>query len=292
MSDTQRADKEQGAMEKMLLNVMRTPHIPLSLRKKIGKVVKFGKDVPFEVQVFEYKYKGKLGIHMDDKIYRYGLHEPATIRLIRHILEKQKSAGRKAVYMDIGTNAGLHLLSAAGVADEAYGFEPWEQVRDRAFVNLAANDLDHVKIFEFGLSDQDAELPFCPPDGNNLGVGMITERGDKDAVHVKVCEGDKIVSQNNIKPSLIKIDVEGHEDSVLRGLKDTIQTYKPDIIFEYSDMSRKTLGTEEARQALFGDDYKFYGILRSREFPKLRPFEPSKKYENVLAVPVSQLPPS
>ena len=46
MPDTQRADKEQGAMEKMLLNVMRTPHIPLSLRKKIGKVVKFGKDVP------------------------------------------------------------------------------------------------------------------------------------------------------------------------------------------------------------------------------------------------------
>lgn len=293
MDQQSKIDKSgfQDQIKTAVVNVLRSPKLPLSLRKKVGKVLTFEKGQPFEVQVFEHRYKGRHGIHMDDKVYRYGLHEPATIRLIRHILQRQKKEGKRAVYMDIGTNTGLHLISAAGVADEVYGFEPWEEVRDKAFVNLAANDLDHVKLFDFGLSNKDASVPFAPPDGNNLGVGYITDASDEDAVHVKVHHGDKVVQKFHIRPSLMKIDVEGHEKAVLEGLRETIDAYKPEIIFEYSDVSRQTLGTEDARHKLFGVDYRFYGILRSREYPKLEPFKPHKKYENVLAVPVS-LPPS
>lgn len=53
----------------------------------------------------------------------------------------------------------------------------------------------------------------------------------------------------------------------LTGLNDTICTF----------------GNTETLKALFGDDYKFYGIKRSREKPALEPFNPTTKCENVLA---------
>ena len=280
----------------LLLGFLRTPHVPLTLRKKIGKMLKFEAGDPFEINVFGKRYQGIHGIHMDDKIYRYGMHEPATVRLIRHILQKQKQKGRRPVYMDVGTNTGFHLLAASGVAEEAYGFEPWDKVRERAFVNLAANDMDHVKIFDFGLSNSDGQAAFIPPKFNNLGVGAIAETAEtkpesndeKHMVEVPVKTGDRIVSTYNIEPSLIKIDVEGHERSVLEGLHETINTYHPDVIFEYNGRSRADFEKDSVRLMLFGADYRYFGILRSREYPKLEPFDPSKKYENILAVSVNR----
>lgn len=235
------------------------------------------------MNLFGQNYEGTTGIHMDDKIYLYGLHEAATVRLMRDILVRQKQQGTSPVYMDIGTNAGMHLIAVADLADKAYGFEPWHTVREKALHNVTINKLDHVTVFDFGLSDEDADLPFRPPENNNLGVGMFVDTTNDETIILKVCKGDDIVSKNNIKPTLMKMDVEGHEKKALTGLHDTIREFKPDIVFEYSDGSREDLGDPQTLKELFGDNYKFYGIKRSREKPALEPFNPSKKYENVLA---------
>lgn len=268
----------------MLLSLTRNPSVPLRLRKKIGKFLKLRAGQRFEMPIFECMYHGTSGIHMDDKIWVYGMHESATVRLLRDILKRQRARGTKPVYLDIGTNKGMHLIAVAPLADQALGFEPWSEVRQMAEKNITQNMMDHVWVMPFGLSDENAELSFIPPSNNNLGVGYFSEN-EPSTIILPVHIGDDVVNEHNITPTLLKIDVEGFEHKVLRGLKNTITAHKPVIVFEYSDGSRDTLGPLEKRMELFGPDYVFFGIARSREYPKLVPFKHDGKYENVLALP-------
>lgn len=262
--------------------------LPLRLRKKLGKRLKIENDFPFTQPVFEYLYHGTTGAHLDNKVYLYGLHEAATIRLLRRILRTQAKQGIKPVYWDVGTNSGLHLLATCGLCEQAYGFEPYDKIRLQAEHNLQANAITNTYIFEFGLSDQNTELNFKPPENNNLGVGHFTEE-KTSPLTLPVKRGDDLAGDTALPPSLIKLDIEGHEKQALQGLRDTIEKHQPAIIFEYSAASRADFADEQNRKELFPGSYSFHGILRSREQPKLKPFNPRKKYENILAWPQESL---
>ncbi len=244
--------------------------------------------------MFGQTYDGMTGSHMDNKIYLYGLHEPATIRLMRAILKHQKAAGSTPVFMDAGTNTGMFLTALSDLTDKSYGFEPWDTVRTRAMNNLKINKMNHVTVFDFGLSDEDATLPFIPPENNNLGVGIFATDNaaianisakNPETLELPVRRGDIVVKDHNIHPTLIKLDIEGYEKKALRGLKDTLKTYRPAVIFEYSATSRQDFDSIATLKELFDTKYSFYGILPSREYPRLQPFTPGHRYENLLAWP-------
>lgn len=270
-----------------MLSVLRNKAIPLRVRKKIGKIYPIPNERDFQIPMFAHEYIGRTGTHLDDKVYLYGLHEPSTIHLMRQILIDQKQKGKKTNYMDIGTNVGMHLIALADLIDRGYGFEPWKPVRDIAVEKLKSNNIEHIKIFDYGLSNKNGSCPFMPPANNNIGVGSFCtdENAAQTDLVLEIRNGDNIVEDYKIEPTLIKIDVEGHEKLALQGLKNTIKKHKPVIIFEYAEKSREDLSQLDLLQDLFGPAYKFYGIRRSREFPKLTKFNPDKKYENILAYP-------
>lgn len=270
----------------LLLDITRNPAFPLTLRKKLGKFINVPEAEDFALDVFGQSYHGTTNTHLDRKVYRYGMHEPSTIRLIRKLLKHCKKNGRPAVYVDIGANTGLHMLAVADAADAVHGFEPWEKVRLHAERNIAANNLLHLYLHSFGLSEKDAELPFCLPRGDNLGTGMFLKEGAKADVAFEVREGDRFFAEKEICPSVIKIDVEGHEKKVLKGLALTIKKHRPFVVFEFGEHSKKDFRTDRNLSSVFDKGYFYYGIRRSRENPVLAPFNPKKKWENILASPV------
>jgi len=237
--------------------------------------------------MFGQSYEGQTGNYIDDRIYVYGIYEPATVQLLRLILQSKKETEQYSTYVDIGTNVGMHLIALADIIDIGYGFEPWEPVREKAKHNLAINEIKHINIFDFGLSDNSTELPYQIPPNNNYGMGsFIVNESNEEAssVTLPIKIGDRIFEENNIQPSAIKIDVEGHEKKVLIGLKNTIANFRPVIIFEFNEPTRQEFYTKEKMQNVFGKEYNFFGIIRGRENPKLTPFNLQKKYENILAI--------
>lgn len=281
---------------------LRNPAIPLRVRKKLGKQLRPQAGISFSTALFDLRYSGCTGNHIDDKVYLYGGHESATLRLMRHILSTQRQRGARTVLVDVGTNSGVHLLSAAPFCDAVYGFEPWARVRARAVQNINDNALQNVTMFDYGLSDAEEELPFLEPVGNNLGVGafvkgdaaaqdliqQLAEQNVSQAIRLRVRLGDRVMDENDITPTLIKIDTEGFEKHVLGGLRATLGRARPAVIFEYSTVSRRDFDPPGALEATFGPGYQFFGILPSRECPALRPFRAGARYENVLAWPGEQ----
>jgi FkbM family methyltransferase len=275
-------------IERVLLNLTRNASLPLTIRKKLLRHRKLREGIEFQIDLFETTYYGTTGNLIDDKVFLYRFHEAATIRLMRKIMNHHKKMKTPAVLIDVGTNTGLHLLSCAALADACYGFEPWEPVRNKAVENVLRNNLSRVRIFDFGLSDMDAELPFFPPSNNNFGAGTFVADDAKVSsprLRLRVRRGDEVMEAEGIAPSLIKIDTEGFDHRVLKGLSQTIERHRPAIIIEMSTETRREFPDERALGEAFPKGYAFFGILRSREFPRLVPYSPRKKFENLLAWP-------
>ncbi len=254
------------------------------MKKFVGKPAP---KIQFSAPLFEHQYFGQTGNHQDDKIFLYGMHEPATIRFMRAVLRYQKSKNMIPVYADIGTNMGQHLIGVCGLAKQTYGFEPWQVVRDIATMQIQKNNIQNAHIFPFGLSDVHAHLPYSKPENDNLGTGMLIQ-GGADVLEVR--EGDSVFKDLPHLPSLMKIDTEGFEDKVMRGLYDTISQTRPVIVFEYSTETREILCDETAFQNLLGLGYRLYGIKPSREYPSLAPFCVRKRFENAIAWPYDDDP--
>ena len=78
----------------------RTSFIPLTLRKKVGRLSGApNAGQTFEADVLGLRYYGVTGTQMDDKIYLYGAHEAATLRLIRRILQTAQDGGGDTVML-------------------------------------------------------------------------------------------------------------------------------------------------------------------------------------------------
>lgn len=144
-----------------------------------------------------------------------------------------------AVFCDIGANIGNHSLFALkflGVA-KVIPFEPNPDAIALLLSNLTLNgeagrcDLRHLGQ---GLSDRAAEGLAMAVDQprDNLGGGRMVEEGGA----LRVVRGDDVLGDTAV--GFIKIDVEGMELAVLRGLEATIARNRPVMFIEVDEVNR------------------------------------------------------
>jgi FkbM family methyltransferase len=150
-------------------------------------------------------------------------------------LRKHLSGG---TLVDVGANVGSVTLLLADRIENAILFEPNPIAAARARENLARNQLD-FKVYEFALSDTNGEIPFESDAGVDVG-GHVAVRASRDPNTTRVVPCitfDEFVRQHGdpiLPVSLLKIDVEGHENSVLRGMREFLAERRPPLVmFEY-----------------------------------------------------------
>lgn len=129
-------------------------------------------------------------------------------------------------FYDIGANVGTYTCFSASKLgpDRTIAFEPEPENATRLQENLELNNLD-AKIVEVALSDTDGTTSLALK-GNEAGEGehTIATDGEVETVEVETARGDSIIEQHDLPaPTVVKIDVEGAELSVLRGLQETIR---------------------------------------------------------------------
>jgi len=162
-----------------------------------------------------------------------GTYEDEINKLIRVSLKPGFAA------LDIGANIGLQSLrmsQCVGERGKVYAFEPLIYLQEKFRKNMILNCVSNVALFPYALSDMEGSADFETGQNSwNQGAFSLSNQGNgPEKQHVVIKVADKlpeIQSLSNLK--LIKIDVEGFEYHVLRGLKETLAKHRPRIIFEY-----------------------------------------------------------
>jgi FkbM family methyltransferase len=169
------------------------------------------------------------------RAYRYRFRvDPAEIRFMRRKLR------RGQVAVDIGCHKGAYtywMRRSVGASGAVYAFEP--QPKQVAYLREAFSAMryDNVELVPVAVSDRTGQTTLHVPAMSTHFASLETrseERGARSELMVDVTTLDDFFesSKQRRPPNFLKIDVEGHELSVLNGARRTLQQHHPIILVE------------------------------------------------------------
>lgn len=184
--------------------------------------------------------------HQDDYIQRHHLagtfFEVEELALIARYF-------RGGTFVDVGSNVGNHAVFAGKMlgATRIVAVEPNPVASDLLEINLALNGLEAISSIRYvGLSDAAGHATIEVPT-NNLGGGRLSSGGGTSDTSLVLAVGDDELAGE--VPSFIKIDTEGFEVHVIRGLSRTLERHRPELFVEVEDDHRDAV---DAYLAKFG----------------------------------------
>ena len=177
-------------------------------------------------------------------------------------------ASRKGIFLDIGSNIGNHTLYffQNNLIQFAYCFEPVHDTFQILQKNIYINNLQNkVKLFNVGVGESQGTAQIASYSKSNIGSAQLKISNNGDIPIIAI---DDINFEQKI--SLIKIDVEGFEPNVIKGMLNTIKIHKPTIFIEirkqfFDEISKhlQTLGYEFKKI----DDDEDYEVSNYLFFP-------------------------
>lgn len=189
-------------------------------------------DFEFTTPFYGLVYRGNLNNFIDRTVYFFGAHERQVMEYSGTLIPKE------GVVLDIGANVGHHALFFSTKAKEAHSFEPNKEFRPQFDALMKDNKIKNVHLHMFGLGDQTQEATYYAPTGDNHGIGSFVQEHDKTNTSIgtmKIFQADEAIAALNLpRIHFIKIDVERYEESVLRGLQETMRNDRPVIVMEYA----------------------------------------------------------
>ena len=138
------------------------------------------------------------------------------------------------VVYDVGANVGVYsviLAKKIGVSGKVFAFEPEKESLAKLNENARLNGLENIVLVDKALGDSAASGNlYISQTTGNFSLANIYDKEAKSEP-VEIVRGDDFVQQKNMPiPKAVKIDVEGYEYLVLKGLKETLARKECKII--------------------------------------------------------------
>ena len=197
----------------------------------------------------------------DRKTYFLGRWDDLATQLLMETV-----INRGDTVIDVGANRGMFALTASHLVGEGglvICFEPNPNCLRVLRNEIESNSLSNVVVNEMALGSRNERINLAVPKYNS-GQGTLASNlycGDaiyEVAVEVKV--GDDFLDSQ--RPSFLKIDVEGFETNVVKGLINTIRRNRPIIMTEVNPSFLAACGSsfEEFVALMRGLDYCGYKL--------------------------------
>lgn len=164
-------------------------------------------------------------------IYKTGVYDLALTEILWRLIKPGDFV------IDVGANIGYTCgicSLRAGKEGSIYAFEPNPLVHPRLKTNISKLRENNITLFPFGLSEHKQMSKLVLPGGyqNNEGLAYVDESSKGNFIEVPLERLDDIVPIDK-SINLMKIDVEGHELSVLKGSTALLEQKRiKTIIFE------------------------------------------------------------
>jgi FkbM family methyltransferase len=141
-----------------------------------------------------------------------------------------------SVFIDIGANTGVYSLKAAKHltgSGEVISLEPNLDMLEALSASVKANRFRNVRLRNLCASNVLGHADFWCNDGKPNSFSLIRHDQDADRMSVITVPVDDLVTWEALtRVDYIKLDVEGAEDIVLEGAKQTIAKFRPIVQYE------------------------------------------------------------
>jgi FkbM family methyltransferase len=223
-------------------------------------------------------------------------YQPDISRLLEQLLQPGDQ------YVDVGGNIGMTALlarSRIGATGKGVAFEPNPNAFARLKGHFAINGITNFELVPRAVSDTESVLElFVPCDEMLLGT-FVPEKAEGTRVEVRTEPADRYVAAfDAVQPTLIKIDVEGFEVQVLRGIQSQLARPNVMVVTEIADAKLRRAGhsREELHTLLGGFGFTAHTIdVRASRWRKDLELYPlpgpldSDEYDALFAKPGSQV---
>jgi FkbM family methyltransferase len=144
-----------------------------------------------------------------------------------------------AVAFDIGANRGIYTYLLSRLANRVVAFEPNPELARR----LRSATGPNVTVVEVALSDRPGrgtlEIPAGVQGDLSHGYGrLVANKSGHESASYQV-ELARLDDWKDLSPGFIKIDVEGHEDSLLAGGERLLEQARPVCLVEMEERHRQ-----------------------------------------------------
>jgi FkbM family methyltransferase len=180
--------------------------------------------------------------YIDTEILTKGTFEPHTTAWVLQLVKE----GMVAV--DVGANFGYYTIMLSrlvGETGQVLAFEPCRVFRRRLKYHIERNRCRNVSVFECGLSDSSRNLHL-------LGIGdsatlkwFDDRRRPQFSQPISVKPFDSLTSELRItRCDFIKVDIDGHEPLFLSGAKSSLESFRPIMVMEFSQLALQENGSD------------------------------------------------
>ena len=138
-----------------------------------------------------------------------------------------ESLSNKRTFVDVGANVGIWSLPMKLHFEKVISYEPSKQNIECIKSNIPSG----IELREKAVADFNGEAKFHQA-GKNCGDGKLCREGVKSAYVVPVV---KLDDENLQNVDMIKIDTQGWELDVLKGMSNLINSQRPWIMIEINE---------------------------------------------------------
>lgn len=159
-------------------------------------------------------------------MWKYGVLEAYELELMRAMIKPGMSV------VDVGANIGFHTLQmarATGVAGRVVAFEPSPGNLFDLRRNVDANNASQVTLMPMAVSDTVGTTQLLMSRGNGGDHRIIPTAGARDSIAVPTTTLDAWCDTSGVAVDVIKIDAQGAEHLVLKGMRAMLER-RPDVV--------------------------------------------------------------
>ncbi|MFW9929363.1 MAG: FkbM family methyltransferase [Candidatus Thorarchaeota archaeon] len=208
-------------------------------------------------------------------------HEPLNTKIISKILKKGMTC------IDIGGNIGYYVLlerQLVGDKGKIIAIEPLQQNFQYLKKNIQLQNFENISTFNFACGDKDGKAVFFINKKSN-GCKVIAEGevppdpslGTLSEISVKML--DTLVEELKLDSvDFVRMDAEGYELHILKGLMKTLKKFKPIISIELHKRQLGIDGTKEFFKLMKDLDYEVASYVpRELDIPLIGTMKDIKK---------------
>mgnify|MGYP001606831428 FL=1 len=183
--------------------------------------------------VTRYVQGSKMQLHLDDRgisadLALDGIREPLSTKTVHEEVREGYTV------VDIGANIGYYALMEsrlAGKKGKVYAIEHSQINFSNLVKNIKLNGYKNIQAFKLGIGDKNGSAKMYISPHSNLN-SLVVQKNKRiiSTIQINIATLDKFL-KNKKYPDFIRMDVEGYEYNIIKGMKNMLKLRRPLKIF-------------------------------------------------------------